>query len=51
MDVRTKGHGVLMWNKDKWGLLEWTEFLLRVVMASVIVVLTIIYIITGGTTQ
>ena len=51
MDTRTKGHGILMWNKKKWGILEWMEFVLRVVMASVIVVLAIIYLITGGTTQ
>ena len=48
MDARAKSIGILMWNKKKWGILEWAEFLLRIVVASVIVVLAIIYWITGG---
>ncbi len=31
-----------MWNKKKWGILEWVEFLLRVVVATTIVILFII---------
>ena len=49
MDVRAKSDGDLMWNNKKWGVLEWMEFLLRVVVASIVVVLAITYFITGGT--